>query len=231
MNKKVTKAVVAASAALASLGALRMSFGQTLIQNNGSAIVDGWNITAPTGVSLTVTTSNGEIFIEKAANFTVPGQGFQVAFQPVSGATNAATSIDFTDETIQNNTGKAFSGFDFILMNIGNPNATFDGVGNVFVPPTGTGYAYTTVSLNGTHDILSYTGNQNAGTTSSWGSAADGDNLLIDAPSGSAFSLKELSIPGGGGAVPLPAAAWQSMAGLAALGLIGLGRKMKRSMA
>jgi len=222
-------AVLAASAALASLGALGTSFGQVLIQNNGSAVVDGWNITAPKGVSLTVTTSDGEIFIEKAANFTVPGQGFQVAFQPVAGSSQA-TSIDFTDETIQNNTGKAFSGFDFILMNIGSANATFPSVSNVFAPPSGTGYSFTTVSLNSSKDILSYTGNQDSGTTSSWGSAAAGDNLLIDAPSGSAFSLKELSIPGGG-AVPLPAAAWQSLATLAALGAIGLGRRLKRNLA
>ena len=166
------KALVVAGAALAGLGALRTSYATTLIEDNQSAQVDGWNITAPTGVSLTVTTSGSEIFIEKAANFTSPNQGFQVAFQPVSGATGAASFIDFTDETIQNNTGSAFNGFQFILMNIGSPNATFAGVSDVFTPPTGTGYAYTSVNLNSTSDILSYKGNQDAGTTSSWGSAA-----------------------------------------------------------
>jgi len=231
-------AVIAVGAAIAGLGALRISSAApsvTLIENDQSAVVDGWNITAPTGVSLTVTSSDNEIFVEKAANFTVPNQGFQVAFQPVAGA-SGATSVDFTDETVQNNTGQAFSEFDFILMNTGSVNATFDGVANVFAPPSGTGYSYTGVSLNGTSDILSYTGNQNAGTTSSWGSAAVGDNLLIDTPAGADFSLKELSVSGGGGgggggAVPLPAAAWQSLASLAVLGLVGIGRWTKRRFA
>src|SRR5579863_6078117 len=130
MKSSCKKALVVAGAALASLGALRMSSATTVIENNESAVVDGWNITAPMGVSLTVTSSGSEITIEKAASFTVPGQGLQVAFQPAG--TGGATQIDFADETIQNNTGAAFSGFQFILMNIGSPNATFDGVGNVF---------------------------------------------------------------------------------------------------
>jgi hypothetical protein len=206
----------------------------TLIESNQSAQIDGWNISAPADVSLTVTSSGNEIFVEKAANFTTPNQGFQVGFQPISGASGAATSIDFTDETIQNNTGSAFKGFQFILLNTGGANATFPNVSNVFAPPSGTGYSYTSVSLNGSSDILSYAGNQDAGTTSSWGSAATGDNLLIDAPTGSAFSLKELSQSGGGGggtAVPVPAAAWQSLAGLTALGFICLGKRVKRQPA
>jgi hypothetical protein len=240
MKVSYKKTAIAVGAAIASLGALRMSSAAssvTLIEDDQSAVVDGWNITAPTGVSLTVTSSDNEIFVEKAANFTVPNQGFQIAFQPVAGATGAS-SIDFTDETVQNNTGQAFSGFDFILMNIGSPNATFDGVANVFAAPSGTGYSYSgTINLNSTKDILSYTGNQNAGTTSDWGSATPGDNLLIDTPAGSDFSLKELSMSGGGGgggggsAVPMPAAAWQSLASLAALGLIGIGRSIKRRLA
>ena len=60
-----------------------------------------------------------------------------------------------------------------------------------------------------------------------------GDNLLIDAPAGSDFSFKELSVPGGGGGgtVPVPAAAWQSLASLAGLALIGIGRWTKRRFA
>ena len=130
MKGSYKKAAVVVGAALASLGALRMSSAVTVIDQGTSAVVDGWNITAPTGVSLTVTSSDNEIFVEKAANFSTPGQGLQVAFQPVAGATRA-TSIDFTDETVQNNTGQAFSEFDFILLNIGSPDATFDGTANI----------------------------------------------------------------------------------------------------
>jgi hypothetical protein len=192
MKVSYKKTAIAVGAAIASLGALRMSSAAasvTLIEDDQSAVVDGWNITAPTGVSLTVTSSDNEIFVEKAANFTVPNQGFQIAFQPVAGATGA-TSVDFTDETVQNNTGQAFSGFDFILMNTGSPNATFDGVANVFAAPSG--YSGT-ISLNSTKDILSYTGTQASGTTSIWGSATPGDNLLIDTPAG-ADSLKRAGV-------------------------------------
>jgi hypothetical protein len=226
------KALIAASAAIASLGALRMS-SAVIIEDNESAVVDGWNITVPTGVSLNVTTSDGEIYIEKAANFTVPNQGFQIAFQPVAGETGASL-IDISDETVQNNTGQAFSGFDFILLNTGTANATFPSVSNVFAPPTGTGYNYTSVSLNSTGDDLHYAGTQAAGTTSLWGSANPGDNLLIDAPSGAVFSLKELSESSGPtppSGVPVPAAAWQSLAGLSALALFGVGRRAKKRLA
>jgi len=233
MERRCRKAGVALAATLASLGALRISSAAKLIEDDESAVVDGWNITAPDGVSLTVTSKGSEIFIEKAANFTEPNEGFQVAFQPVADATKVATSVDFTDETIQNNTGTSFSGFEFILMNIGSTDATFDGVSNVFAPPAGTGYKYTSVSLNAKQDILAYTGKQSSGSTSYWGSAADGDNLLIDTPSGADFSLKELSESGGGGGggggspVPMPAAIWQSFAGLGMLGLFGLKRWTK----
>jgi MYXO-CTERM domain-containing protein len=232
MRSSYKKTATAVSTMLASLGALRMtSADATLIENDQSAVVDGWNITAPTGVSLSVTTNDNELFIEKSANFTEPNQGFQVGFQAVANGGSLATSIDFTDETIQNNTGQAFSGFDFILLNTGSSNATFPSNSNVFKPPSGTGYAYTSVNLNSAGDLLSYTGTQDAGSTSSWGSAAAGDNLLIDAPAGADFSLKELSESGGGGgvsSVPLPSATSQSLAGLVGLALFGAIRHRRR---
>src|SRR5271165_6634361 len=82
MKVSCRKAIVVASAALASMGALRNSSATTLIQNNQSAQVDGWNITAPKGVSLTVTFSGSEISVQKAANFSAANQGFQVASSP-----------------------------------------------------------------------------------------------------------------------------------------------------
>jgi hypothetical protein len=225
------KSVVLASAVLASFSLLRNSSAAStavLIEGNQSAVVDGWNISVPTGVALTVTTSDNEIFVEKAANFTQPNQGFQVAFQPVKGVTGA-TSIDFTDESIQNNSGKAFNGFQFILINTGTSNATFPSVSNVFSPPSGTGYAFTSVNLNGSKDTLSYLGHQDSGSTSLWGSAAPGDNLLINAPIGADFSFKELP-SSGGTTVPLPASAWQSLFTLGGLGLVGMIRWKKRQL-
>ena len=85
MRHGCKKAAIVVGAALASLGTLGMSSAApTTIENDQSAVVDGWNITAPMGVSLTLTTSGNEIFVEKAANFTAPNQGLQVAFQPVA---------------------------------------------------------------------------------------------------------------------------------------------------
>jgi hypothetical protein len=208
-----------------------MASSATIIENNQSAKIDGWNITVPTGVSLAVTSSDSEIFIEKTANFKLPNQGFQVVFQPVSGASGAATKIDFTDESVQNNTAAAWNQFQFLLLNVGSVNATFPGTSNAFLPPSGTGYNYTSVALNSSKDALTYTGSQSTGTTSLWGGTTANDNLLIDAPAGSDFSLKEL--PGTGGpppVVPLPAAIWQSVATLTVLGGFGLCRS-KRAVA
>jgi len=229
-------AVFGLGAALASLGGLRSSgAAATSIANDESAVVDGWNITAPVGVSLMVTASGSEIFIQKTADFTELNQGLQVAFQPVAGAGSAATSIDFTNETIEDNTEHAFGGIAFILMNAGSPNATFT---SEFAPPVGAGYDYGLGILNSTGDILSYNGAQQTGQSSFWGSSAPGDNLLISALAGSDFSFKELidsgngGVVGGGGPPPgtvsLPAAAWQSIAGLGGLALIGVARSIKR---
>ena len=81
-NRK--KAFVVAGAILVGLGALRFSPAATVIDDKQTAQVEGWNITAPTGVALTVTSSGNGVFIENAANFTEPDRGFQVAFQPVA---------------------------------------------------------------------------------------------------------------------------------------------------
>jgi hypothetical protein len=232
MMRKSKAAVFLAAGGLATLLAVPAAKGATVIGSNQSAQIDGWNISAPAGVSLAVTSSGNEIFVEKSANFTAPNQGFQVAFQPVSGASSAATSIDFTDETIQNNSGSAFGQFQFLLLNTGSANATF---ASQFAPPSGSGYSYSTGTLNSSADILTYTGNQNSGTTSLWGSSAAGDNLLIDTPAGADFSLKELPSSGGGNngggggsVVPLPSAAWQSVAGLGVLAAASVARKVKR---
>ena len=232
---------MAACAAMAGLGADRSSSAATVIGNGQSAQVDGWNITAPDGVSLTVASSGNQIDIEKLANFTGVNQGFQVGFQPVAGSGSPATVIDFTDEQIQNNTGSPFSGFQFILMNAGVPTL-FSRRRRTRLAPSGSGYSYSSVNLNAGGDILSYVGTQNAGVTSVWGTGTPGtpgvgnpdDDLFIDVPSGAVFSLKELSQSGGGGgtaSVPMPTAAWQSLAGLAGLALFGLKRKLQRRVA
>jgi hypothetical protein len=206
MLRSYRKVAIAVGAMAAGFGSLRgASAAPVLIENDESAIVDGWNITAPAGVALTVTTSGNTIDIEKAANFTGPYESLQVAFQPVAGASGPATSIDFTNETILDNTGSPFNGFSFLLLNIGGVNATFSG--DIFVNAIGP----TPGSLDGALDSLAYVGTQ-------------ADDLYISAPAGSAFTLDE--VPSlGGGVVPIPAAAWQSLVGLAGLGVVGTVRR------
>jgi hypothetical protein len=233
--KKV--ALFAACAALSGLGVLRASSAATIVIDGGtSAVVDGWNITPQTGVTLFVTpsSSNTPLAIEKAAFFTAPNQGLLISFQPESESTPASV-IDLDSETIQNSSGTSWSGFQFLLSS----GATFPSVSSTFVPPSG---FFTTVNLNSAGNTLTYAGgSQASGTTSSWGSGivdydntgspidSSPDNLIIDA-SGGGFDLKEIASPGGGSVVPLPSAAWQSMAGLAGLALFGVARKLtKRS--
>jgi hypothetical protein len=69
-----------------------------------------------------------------------------------------------------------------------------------------------------------------------WGIGPDGD-LIIDANPdgiGTSFSFKEVPVNGSTPPpvlVPLPAAAWQGLAGLLGLGLIAYGKSLKKLMA
>jgi hypothetical protein len=201
---------------------------------------DGWNITAPSDATVTILSESnqgGQLNIEKDASFTAAGQVVPVSFQHVS---SGASVIDVVDESIFNDSSSQFNGFQFLLT-----GGTFPSVSDAFGPPAGTGYSFSTVTLNAAGDILSYTGTQNAGTTSLWGKTgiadtlanaeSDGnvdDNLFINAPVGADFVLKEISSSGGGSgggssAVPMPAALWQSLVGLAGLALYGIARKLK----
>jgi len=220
MFRSYRKIAIAVGALAIGLGMSHGAFaGAVLIEQDSSAVVDGWDISTPNGVSLTVTTNGNQIDIEKVANFNYPDQSLQIGFSPVSVNDDPATTIDITNETIFNNSGKSFGGFDFLLNNVGTTNATFGG--DVFVNAIGSSAG----SLNSSKDLLAYVGNQAAGATAHWGGTSASDNLLIDAPAGSVFVFDEASVPGGGSSVPLPAAAWQSLIGLATLGGLGLARR------
>jgi len=219
MSKFFKKAAIAVATVALGFGAHMASAAPIVIQSNSSATVGGWTVTTPTGIALTVDSSdNNTLVIEKAADFTSPTGGLLISFLKTGETADA--SVVFGNEAVSNSTGTTWSGFDFLLMNeLGT--AKFDSVASVFAPPTG----FSGVSLDSTHAILSYTGSQATGTTTMWGSGVGGDELLIDAGSASAFVFKELPV------VPLPAAAWQGLAGLAGLGAIASVRKLKNRMA
>jgi hypothetical protein len=226
--------LVVASAVLAGVGVVRLAGAAPVAQTQSPANIDGWTISWPTpGVGLAITqdgTNSNQVNIEKSATFSAVNQGFQISFVPGSNPT--ADTFVLPDETITNLTGKSFSGFSFILINTGSVNATFGGISPGFIPPTGPGYDYTTVSLVNGKTELDYKGTQGNGVTSFWGNgdpSSNGDNLVIDAPAGSIFSLKELSV-GGGNVVPLPAAAWQSLIGVVCVGAFTALRGLKRRL-
>jgi PEP-CTERM motif len=161
----------------------------TVIPGGTSAAVDGWNITVPIGVTINAT-SGATLDLQYIETFTAPAQVLSVGFQPVPGAV-PATNMDITSEAVTNSSASDWNAFHFSLVNLASPSATFDGIANVFVPPFGPGVNYTTVSLTAGNTFLTYGGTQLAGSTSTWGSANPGDNLLIDTPAGSDFILQQ----------------------------------------
>jgi MYXO-CTERM domain-containing protein len=215
--------ILAAAAMLAGAAGFFISRSASaapvLIENDESAVVSGWSITAPSGVSLQISVVGSQLDIAKSAMFTSPNQSFQVGLFPVAGATNPATSIDFTSEMILNDTGAPFGEFDFILQNDGSKDAIFSG--DVFLNAIGP----TAGSLDTAKDFLSYLGTQANGTTSSWGGTA-GNDLFISIPTGAIFTLDEASVagsnsPNSGSTLPEPAS-------LGLLGAFGLGLLRRR---
>jgi hypothetical protein len=241
MRKGSRKALIVASAILAGVGVVRGVSAAPVTQTTSPATIDGWTISWPTpGVGLSVSqdaSNSAQVDLEKSATFSSPNQGFQITFAPTG--TPSADVFVIPDESIINETGSAFKGFSFILINSGSVNATFAGpLTPGFIPPTGPGYDYTSVTENGAKTELDYVGTQANGATSFWGAGIPNtsdpsfDGLVIDAPTGSVFSLKELSVGGGGPpAVPVPAAAWQSLIGLVGVGLFATLRGLKRKLA
>ena len=235
MRVKHSGKVVLASAVLAAVGWVGGANAAPVTTSTSPITIDGWTIAWPTEVGLTVSqdpSTATQVDLEKTATFTAPGQGFQISFAPGTSAT--ANSFVISTESLTNSTGSSFGGFSFILLNTGTTDATFGGSIPGFTPPSGTGYDYTSVSLVNGKTELDYVGTQANGVTSVWGNgdpSSAGDNLVIDAPAGSSFALKELAIPGGNTpppVIPLPASLWQSLIGLTGLGLFAGLRAMKQ---
>jgi hypothetical protein len=184
---------------------------------------DGWIITTSAGISLNVTVTGSTIDVVKNASFSsVASQG--ISFNG-AGATGPVTIV-LTGETLTNNSGGSWSGFD--------DSVNWEGVGSA---PTITS-AFTggnledsyVLTLSGSSTVpgtlLAYVGTQGAGVTTNWGSfAGDTSTLTISAIGGSIFAFDEAPVPGGV-VVPLPSAAWQGLGGLGALALIALRKKL-----
>jgi hypothetical protein len=225
MFRKIVK--LSALALAATIGVARTAHAApVLIQNGTSAVVDGWNITVPTGVSLSVDNSTaGTLTIEKAVDFT-SSAGLIIAFTQV--ATPTATNIDFINEAISNTTGSAFNGFTFAILNATGGSAKFT---SAFTTPA-SGYTGGTISAAG--DMITYSGGQANDSTSMWGQTAGAGQIGIAATPGGSASFGFEELPGGGGPtppVPLPAALWQSAVGFALIGFVAAAKKLKNRAA
>ncbi len=225
--KRITKlATVAGFSAVLGLMSSATKAATVVSDIGGS----GWTATF-SGLSLTADPSQptGQLNVEKAATFmpSNAGEGLLITFTQTSAS--ATSLIDFTNESITNATNTSWSGFDFVLLN-SNADASFvSSASSPFAPPDG--YTSVTVTTIDGNPAVVYTGSQANFATSLWGIGPDGD-LIIDANPlglGTTFTFKEVPITGP--LVPLPAAAWQGLAGLLGLGLIASAKSLKKLIA
>jgi hypothetical protein len=182
-----------------------------------SAVVDSWNNSPAVGITIDAEAGAGGLVINKTAGFT-SDSGLGISFQQTDA--DASKQVQFATESITNSTGSDWTGFQFALSG----DATIDSVSDVFAPPIGTGVNYMSVDLNGPQTMVTYSGSQLNGATSTWGDVTTADSLLIDAGSSAtapfaSFTLTESPI-GGTTAVPTPSPLWLSAGGLMVLGLM-----------
>ena len=175
-------------------------FGQTgqiaQITNQMTLSAGGWNINGSNVISFTATSGGPDTLnITCMENFSSNTYGLLMTFLQTSSSPD--TIINFTSETIGNDTGTNWSGFDFYLLTSLNGPAKLT---NEFLLPTG----YTGETINLADDSLNYTGSQPNGSVVTWGSSRPGDFLQINAPVGTTFTLKQLPVKGSP-SVPEPA--------------------------
>ncbi len=231
MLNTILRSKLAAVVGFFAISAATASFsGATTIDGGSSAVVDGWNIAPDVGITLQATVDgNGNLAVVKNAVFT-SNAPLEIQFTEVNPSGDIL--IYLPTETVTNSTGTNWTGFTFTLN---RSNATISGI--PFTPPAGTGYNYSTVQINAPHTTATYSGSQDAGSTSDWGGLSAGDQFTIDAPipvspNVSSFTLTETPIAQSSiTSIPLPAAAWQVCAGLLAWGLVAVGRRGKSSNA
>ena len=235
-----------------ALGLASAAFGTAqaaVMPLNIGAQTSGWTATwdssldDPIGnqVSLTVDAITGNtVVLEKHAVFQDMadfGAGINpivIAFQQTD--LNAVRYIAFADETVFNQTGVPWTGFRFIVED-GMTGTTMDirfdtaqSAGFSVTPFTTTVYSQNDQILTVGGGVLPSAPPGVAGPNV-WFPGAQSGALVIDtAPIQGvlrSFSFKEQPLT----AIPVPAAAWTGLTGLAGLVLVGLGKNAKKLMA
>jgi hypothetical protein len=233
----MSKKLILSAAALMALGFTAGSARATteeLVSFNGtdSGWAATWNSTLDPQLDLVYKGTVGDdFFIEKDATFNADDMGgLEITFTKTS---SSADTLVINDESIINNSGVAWNGFNFVL-----------GTGSVGGTP---GFAFT--NSDGTpssslsdFDISPFTqfafSDQNTVLSMSGGTINNGDVWMPGATSqeglaivasGStvdSFVLKEIP-----NAIPLPAAAWTGLSTLVGLGLIGVAKNARKLLA
>ncbi|MGD0540156.1 MAG: hypothetical protein ABSB33_01430 [Tepidisphaeraceae bacterium] len=231
MSGLIKNAVSAALSLVLGLALSHANAASVNLQGGDPTTLGGWQISTDPGVTASGLSVNGQTLViqNEAVTFT-DGNPQGITFTQVN--TDAVPFIEIATETIGNSTGSDWTSFKFALSG----SATFDGISNVFAPPFGTGVNYTTVDLNAPRTMVTYTGSQLDGASSSWGSSNPGDDLLIDGnpvtpdPFAS-FVLDESTQGFVSEVVPAPLAAWQCLVALLALGLAPALRRAVKALA
>lgn len=157
-----------------------------------------------------------------------------ITFQQTSA--NAAQYIVINDEAVTNRTGQDWTGFRMTLLP-SDGSVHFDPILSDIRPP-GSGFSidpFTTHDFSLNDSIFTVGGGVVPSApigTNTWYPGAVSGNLVIDTNKGAfcneaVFSLKEQPLT----AIPLPAAAWSGLTGLAGLALVGSRKKLRSLLA
>lgn len=232
--KSLKLAVIAAAVGAASLFSASRSDAGTL-----DLSAYGWFASFDDNVDLTIlSTSNNGIVVslQKFADFTgettatgVP-QPLNIVFRQVS--RNAVPQIAIEEESILNDTGTAWGGFRFLLEGgVGGNGVSFDTAASADFATA----PFDNKEFKNGNKELEVTGGtlQSGGFPGNlWTPGRAGGALVINAnpiTSGSlaqTFVFKEQPI-----LIPLPAAAWTSLSGLVAVGLLVGAKQARRILA
>jgi hypothetical protein len=224
-------------ARVASLGIVALSlFAAAPVAKAGTVDLSayGWMAFTDDNVDLTVISqsSNGLVVsLQKFADFT-SNEPLSIVFRQTSAT--AVSKIAIEEETVVNDSGTTWSGFQFLLNGgVAGSNPSFDVAGSASFSTAPFG----TKSYNADNTVLTLSGGSlSSGTFPSnlWTPGRASGALIINANplAGSAdqsfvFTEQPVTVV----PIPLPAAAWTSLSGLVAVGLLVSAKKAKQMFA
>jgi len=232
----LAKWVTLSAAALLGFAGLSQAAPKPLTDNTGVSSGWTWDVSSASEpfVNLVFIRSSGnQFFFEKDAEFRT-NDVLTITFNKVD--PNAKTLV-INDETVVNNTGTDWNGFKLELSSgsvAGTPNFAFatsdsaPGIGDFRIDPFAAfqfynangGAANTGLLLNGGQPLKS-------GATWFPGAQSNTGLAIVATGTDTTFTLKEIPQTGTT-VIPLPAAAWSGLSGLAGLAIIGLVKKTRR---